>query len=69
MGGGSVGIGGSVGVSGVGICLVNIGVDVGCVVMGAVVVLGLLGCACKGGCPVAEGWGIGPPRAGMLGAN
>ena len=45
----------SSGVGGVGICLVNIGVDVGCVVMGAVFVPGLLGCACKEGCSAIEG--------------
>ena len=44
---GSAGIGGSVGVGGEGIYLVNIDVDDGYVVMIAVFVQGLLGCAYK----------------------
>ena len=69
VGDGSVEIGGSVEVSGVGICLVNIGVDVGCVVMGAVFVPGLLRCACKGSCPTIEGCKMGPPQVEMSEAN
>ena len=47
---GNTGIGGSAGVDGVGVCLVNIdGMDVGCVVIGAVFVPELLGCVCNKG--------------------
>ena len=53
-GGGSAGVGGNAGVGGLNICLVKTGVDVGCVVMGAVVVTGLLGCTCKESGPVIE---------------
>ena len=55
VGGDSAGIDGSIGVGELGICLDNIGVNVGCVVMGAVVVPGFLGCACKGSYPAVEG--------------
>ena len=55
MGGGNAGVGSSTGVDGVDVCLVNIGVDVGCVVMGALFVLELLGCVSKVGCPGVEG--------------
>ena len=54
VGGNSAEVSGNTGVGGLNICLVNICVGVGCVVMGVLVVPGLLGCTCKGNSPAAE---------------
>ena len=53
-------IGCSAGVDGINICLVNIDVSVGSVVMEVVVVPGVLECSCKGSCTAVKGLRMGP---------